>query len=135
MAPIECPQCHSEIAVCPHCGFTLDDAVAQAEAEKPKSPLGAPTRNLPFGLTFIIAGVLGLIGSLFLLIMSSLLGLLFFAVSAVAMAWGISLTIGRIVTECPFCNQKVYLAPYAQSVTCSHCKTISIRKDNYLELL
>lgn len=135
MTPIECPQCHGEVTDCPHCGFPLDDAAVQPEQEKPKTALGAPIRNPHFGLAFTVAGVLGLVGGLFLLVMSSVLGLLIFIISVLSMAWGISLIIGYIEAECPFCNQRMHMAAYAQSITCRHCKTISVRKENNLELL
>lgn len=136
MAPITCPQCNNEISACPHCGFSFADEEGFQEIQEapPKTRLSEPQRSLPLGIGFTVAGVLGMIGSLFL-IMTSLTGIVFFVVSMLGIVLGSSLIIGFVIADCPLCGKKIHLAPNSRSAACPHCKTLCVCKGGYLEVL
>ncbi|MTQ98621.1 zinc-ribbon domain-containing protein [Pseudoflavonifractor sp. BIOML-A6] len=138
MALISCPECGKQISEttpsCPHCGYALSSAPAQPQAPVPTpTKIGDVQTNYGLGVTLIVIGIIGLIGSVIFLIVFLILGIFALVGSVAILGVGIQKITGTQDVYCPHCGKLSQLGKTAQNFKCPVCKKLSVRDGEYLK--
>lgn len=123
----ECGESVSENAVsCPHCGNPL---TAKNNVHQQVSQISCSNTHIIAGLVCIIVGIIGTIGSIFLLpcgIVSMIGGILF-------ISYGFALCTVHNLANCPYCGKEITFSKNLTGVTCTHCKKRSVVENETLK--
>lgn len=133
MALITCPECGKEISdsakSCPNCGY--ENLKADDKPKPRRTELSEVQKNIGAGILYIIIGIIGLIGGIFLV--SLIIGIFVIIGAIVMIGYGSSRLHGFQNGTCPYCQSKMEVRANTGTVKCSSCKKICKKSEKYLE--